>query len=89
MIDVSGLAFDKRSAKGARAERGKVSQEAYIYDRAIGSYDRNRRVYHADDVMERVAAERLIRHLARAGFVVMRSEAGAAPTMSNMPSSRG
>ena len=89
MIDASGLAFDKRSAKGARAERSKVSQEAYIYDCAIGSYDRNRCVYHTDDVMARVTADYLIRHLARAGFVVMRSEAGAAPTMSNMPSSRG
>ena len=52
-------------------------------------YDGNRRVYHADDVMARITAERLIHHLARAGFVLMRSEPAAAPTTAIMPSSRG
>jgi hypothetical protein len=37
--------------------------------------------------MARITAERLIRHLARAGFVLMRSESGAAPTTAIMPSS--
>jgi len=34
-------------------------------------------------------AERLIRHLARAGFVPMRETPGAAPTTAIMPSLRG
>jgi hypothetical protein len=50
-------------------------------------YDGKRRVHHADNVMARITAERLIRHLARSGFVLMRSEPGAAPTTSHMPSS--
>jgi hypothetical protein len=37
----------------------------------------------------RITAERLIQHLARAGFVLMRSEPAAAPTTANMPSSIG
>ena len=48
-------------------------------------YDGRRRVYHADDAMARITAERLIRHLERAGFVLMRSEPSSAPTTSNMP----
>ena len=52
-------------------------------------YDGRRRVHHADDAMARITAERLIRHLVRAGFVLMRSEPAAAPTTSNMPSSIG
>jgi hypothetical protein len=37
----------------------------------------------------RITAEYLIRHLAQAGFVLMRQEPGAAPTTANMPSSIG
>ena len=36
-------------------------------------YDGKRRVYHADDAMARITAERLIRHLEQAGFVLMRA----------------
>jgi hypothetical protein len=52
-------------------------------------YDGKRRVHHADDAMARITAERLIRHLQRAGFVLMRQEPGEAPTTSHMPSSIG
>jgi hypothetical protein len=52
-------------------------------------YDGNRRVHHADDVMARITAEYLIRHLVQAGFVVMRTPPGAAPTTTHMPSSIG
>jgi hypothetical protein len=52
-------------------------------------YEGKRRVHHADSVMARITAEYLIGHLARAGFVLMRSEPAAAPTSSNMPSSIG
>jgi hypothetical protein len=50
-------------------------------------YDGNRRVFHADDAMARITAEHLIRHLAQAGFVLMRQDPAASPTTSNMPSS--
>jgi hypothetical protein len=52
-------------------------------------YDGNRRVYHADDVMARITADYLIRHLTACGFVVMRAPPGAAPTTAHMPSSIG
>jgi hypothetical protein len=52
-------------------------------------YDGKRRVHHADDAMARITAERLIRHLERCGFVLMRQEPGAAPTTAGMLSSRG
>jgi len=50
-------------------------------------YDGRQRVRHADDLMARITAEYLIRHLAQAGFVVRREPSGAAPTTSHMPSS--
>jgi len=43
-------------------------------------YDGNRRVHHADGIMAHITAERLIQHLARAGFVLMRQEPATAPT---------
>jgi hypothetical protein len=52
-------------------------------------YDGKRCVHHADDAMARITAERLIGHLERSGFVLMRQEPGAAPTTAGMPSSRG
>jgi hypothetical protein len=39
--------------------------------------------------MVRITAEHLIRHLAQAGFVLMRPPSGAAPTTAHMPSSIG
>jgi hypothetical protein len=50
-------------------------------------YDGNRRVHRADEVMARITAERLIRHLTRAGFVLMRSEPSPAPPTAIMPPS--
>jgi hypothetical protein len=35
-------------------------------------YDGRRRVHHADNTMARITAERLLRHLERSGFVVMK-----------------
>jgi len=40
------------------------------------------------DAMARIAADYLIRHLARSGFVMMRAPPGAAPTTATMLSSR-
>jgi hypothetical protein len=52
-------------------------------------YDGKRRVHHADDAMARITAERLIQHLERCGFVLMRSKSSLAPTTAIMPSSIG
>jgi hypothetical protein len=38
------------------------------------------RVHTADDVMARVTAERLVAHLERSGYVLMRRPAGAVPS---------
>ena len=35
-------------------------------------YDGRKRVHHADDAMARITADRLVRHLERAGFVLMK-----------------
>jgi hypothetical protein len=48
-------------------------------------YDGRRRVHHADDIMARITAERLVAHLERSGFVLMRKPPGSAPTTSHMP----
>jgi len=44
---------------------------------------------HTDDAMTRITVEHLIRHLARAGFVLLRLEASSAPTAAIMPHSIG
>ncbi|MGH7249101.1 MAG: hypothetical protein ACREH9_13450 [Pseudomonadota bacterium] len=46
-----------------------------------------KRVHHADEVMARITAERLIQHLERSGYVVMRRPAAAAPSTRNFPGS--
>lgn len=45
-------------------------------------YDGRRRVHHADETMARITAERLVRHLERSGYVLMRRPDGAAPSTS-------
>ena len=50
-------------------------------------YNGRKRVHDADDIMARITAERLVRHLQQSGFVLMKSHLGAAPTTSGMPSS--
>jgi len=52
-------------------------------------YDGRKRVHDAADVMARVTAERLVRHLQQSGFVIMKSPAAVAPTTTNMPPSVG
>ncbi len=41
-------------------------------------YDGRKRVHHADDVMARITADRLVTHLERSGFVVMKRPAASA-----------
>ena len=48
-------------------------------------YAGRRRVHHADDVMARVTAERLVQHLQQSGFVVLKRQETAAPDSSRHP----
>ena len=43
-----------------------------------------KRVRSADSLMAEIKAERLVRHLERSGFVLMKRPAGAAPTTAGM-----
>lgn len=42
-------------------------------------YEGRKRVAHADDMMARITADRLVRHLRGSGFVVMRAPPARAP----------
>jgi len=45
-------------------------------------YDGKRRTHDADEIMSRLVAERLVRHLERCGFVLTRRAARALPDTS-------
>ena len=45
-------------------------------------YEGRKRVFHADEAMARITADRLVRHLAESGFVLMRRPRGEAPSNS-------
>ena len=45
-------------------------------------FDGRRRVHHADDAMARITAERLVAHLQKSGFVLMRRPDAPLPTIS-------
>ncbi len=45
-------------------------------------YAGKKRVHSADDVMARVTAERLVQHLERSGYVLMKRPAAVAPSTS-------
>jgi hypothetical protein len=47
-------------------------------------YDGRKRVHHADTLMARITADRLVRHLERSGFVLLKRPPGAAPTTENV-----
>jgi hypothetical protein len=51
---------------------------------ALG-YDGRKRVHHADDMMAKITADPLVRHLQASGFVVMKRPPIATPTTSGMP----
>ena len=44
-------------------------------------YDGRRRVYHADDMMARITAQRLVEHLERSGFVLLKRPPATAPSV--------
>jgi hypothetical protein len=48
-------------------------------------YQGRKRVNHADDMMARITAERLVQYLEASGFVVMMGQATRAPTTASMP----
>jgi hypothetical protein len=48
-------------------------------------YDGRRRVFQADTIVARIVADRLMEHLERSGFVVMKRPDRAAPSTSGMP----
>lgn len=43
-------------------------------------YDGRKRVRHADDAMARITAERLVQHLERSGYVLMKRPDASAPS---------
>ncbi|MGI4793573.1 MAG: hypothetical protein ACRYG8_05700 [Janthinobacterium lividum] len=45
-------------------------------------FDGRKRVRHADDVMARITAERLVAHLELSGFVLMKRPSAKAPSTS-------
>jgi hypothetical protein len=48
-----------------------------------------KRVHHADDMMARITAERLVQHVTASGFVLMKGPPRAAPTTGAMPPGQG
>jgi hypothetical protein len=48
-------------------------------------FDGRRRVHSADSMMARIAADRLVQHLERSGFVVMKKPDRLPPTASHHP----
>ncbi len=49
-------------------------------------YEGRKRVRQADDIMARITAERLVQHLERSGFVLMKRPPGAAPAVGSASS---
>ena len=47
-------------------------------------YQGRKRVNHADDMMARITADRLVQHLTASGFVLMKGPSAAAPSTSAM-----
>ena len=45
-------------------------------------YAGRKRVHHADDAMARITAERLVQHLERSGYVLMKRPDATAPSTS-------
>jgi hypothetical protein len=48
-------------------------------------FDGRKRVHHADDMMARITAERLVNHLEASGFVLMKKPPGVAHTTGSRP----
>jgi hypothetical protein len=46
-------------------------------------YQGRKRIYQADEMMARITAERLVAHLQRSGYVLMKRPDATAPTTTN------
>jgi hypothetical protein len=51
-------------------------------------FDGRKRVHHADDMMAKITAERLVKHLEASGFVLMKRPPIPSPSTSHLPSPR-
>lgn len=67
---------DKRELRAASAEEIEQSLSFAL------RYDGRKRVRHADDAMARITAERLVQHLQKSGYVLMKRPDVAAPSTS-------
>jgi hypothetical protein len=67
---------DKASLRPASAEEIEQSLSFAL------RYDGRKRVRHADDAMARITAERLVAHLLRSGYVLMKRPDATAPSTS-------
>jgi hypothetical protein len=47
-------------------------------------FEGRKRVHHADDMMARITADRLVRHLEASGFVLMKLPGAAAPSSTRL-----
>ncbi len=48
-------------------------------------FEGRKRIHHAADIMAQITAEKLVAHLERSGFVIMRKPPGVAPSTGAMP----
>ncbi len=46
-------------------------------------FDGRKRVRHADDAMARITAERLVQHLERSGYIILKKPHATAPSTSH------
>ena len=67
---------DKRELRPASTEEIEQSLSFAL------RYDGRKRVRHADDAMARITAERLVAHLERSGYVILKKPANAMPSTS-------
>ncbi len=67
---------DKRELRPASAEEIEQSLSFAL------RYDGRKRVRHADDAMARITAERLVAHLERSGYVILKKPGATAPSTS-------
>ena len=75
ILDWAGPAEALRTANSLLRRQGKAAPFAL-------RYAGRKRVHTADDIMARVTAERLVQHLQRCGYVLMRSPTATPPSTS-------
>ncbi|MBV9251190.1 MAG: hypothetical protein JO227_18300 [Acetobacteraceae bacterium] len=51
-------------------------------------FDGRKRVRHADEMMARITAERLVAHLESSGFLLMKGDPARAPSVISAPPNR-